>query len=127
MRAGHETDSRPEKRPHRKHCSETPSGAAAASGRLPFVTRVHFIECAGNRAQPRHTTVQETHGLTSCAEWTGVPLSLLLREAGAVQPTRAEVATYWNDPPDKSRVRGNDNTVQPWKVASDGSVMNGLS
>ena len=25
--------------------------------RLPFVTRVHFLECAGNRAQPRHTTV----------------------------------------------------------------------
>jgi sulfane dehydrogenase subunit SoxC len=50
--------------------------------RLPFVTRVHFVECAGNRAQPRHTTVQETHGLTSCAEWTGVPLSLLLKEAG---------------------------------------------
>ena len=50
--------------------------------RLPFVTRVHFVECAGNRAQPRHKTVQETHGLTSCAEWTGVPLSLLLREAG---------------------------------------------
>jgi len=46
--------------------------------RLPFVTRVHFVECAGNRAQPRHKTVQETHGLTSCAEWTGVPLSLLL-------------------------------------------------
>jgi sulfane dehydrogenase subunit SoxC len=279
--------------------------------RLPFVTRVHFIECAGNRAQPRHTTVQETHGLTSCAEWTGVPLSLLLKEAGVqsgaswivaegaeevkgasslplakviddglvaygmngeplrpqqgfplrlivpgfegihqikylrrikvvdryymtyddyghinadakaaalalqigpksvitfpsggqrlpgagfyeisglawsgagairnveistdggqhwhdaelrspaypmahtrfgfhwewdgkecvlmsrctdeagtVQPTRAEVAKYWNEPPEKSRVRGNDNTVQPWKVASDGSVLNGLS
>src|SRR5205814_4474953 len=27
-------------------------------------------------------TVQESHGLTSCAEWTGVPLSLLLKEAG---------------------------------------------
>jgi sulfane dehydrogenase subunit SoxC len=279
--------------------------------RLPFVTRVHFIECAGNRAQPRHQTVQETHGLTSCAEWTGVPLSLLLEEAGVqrgaswivaegaeevkgasslplakvmddglvaygmngealrpqqgfplrlivpgfegihqikylrrikvvdryymtyddyghinadpraaalalqigpksvitfpsggqrlpgagfyeisglawsgagairkveistdggqhwqdaelrspaypmahtrfgfhwqwdgkecvlmsrctdelgtVQPTRAEVATYWNEPPEKSRVRGNDNTVQPWKITSDGSVLNGLS
>jgi len=279
--------------------------------RLPFVTRVHFIECAGNRAQSRHTTVQETHGLTSCAEWTGVPLSLLLREAGVqrgaswivaegaeevkgasslplakvmddclvaygmngeplrpqqgfplrlivpgfegihqikylrrikvvdqyymtyddyghinadpraaalalqigpksvitfpsggqrlpgagfyeisglawsgagairkvevsadggqhwhdaelrspaypmahtrfgfhwqwdgnecvlvsrctdelgtVQPTRAEVAKYWNEPPEKGRGRGNDNTVQPWKVMSDGSVLNGLS
>jgi sulfane dehydrogenase subunit SoxC len=43
---------------------------------------VHFIECLGNRARATHKTVQETHGLTSCAEWTGVPLSLLLKEAG---------------------------------------------
>ncbi len=50
--------------------------------RLPYVSRVHFIECLGNRAKPTHKTVQETHGLTSCAEWTGVPLSLLLKEAG---------------------------------------------
>jgi sulfane dehydrogenase subunit SoxC len=50
--------------------------------RLPFVSRVHFIECLGNRARATHKTVQETHGLTSCAEWTGVPLSLLLKECG---------------------------------------------
>src|SRR5215471_12247023 len=50
--------------------------------RLPAVSRIHFIECLGNRAQARHKTVQETHGLTSCAEWTGVSLSLLLKEAG---------------------------------------------
>ncbi len=50
--------------------------------RLPFVTRVHFVECLGNRARASHKTVQETHGLTSCAEWTGVPLSLLLKQAG---------------------------------------------
>jgi sulfane dehydrogenase subunit SoxC len=50
--------------------------------RLPYVSRVHFVECLGNRARASHKTVQETHGLTSCAEWTGVPLSLLLKEAG---------------------------------------------
>jgi len=50
--------------------------------RLPSVSRIHFIECLGNRAQAKHKTVQETHGLTSCAEWTGVALSLLLKEAG---------------------------------------------
>ena len=50
--------------------------------RLPSVTRLHFIECAGNRSNRRHTTVQETHGMTSCAEWTGVLLSVLLKEAG---------------------------------------------
>ena len=50
--------------------------------RLPYVTRIHFVECLGNRARPTHKNVQETHGLTSCAEWTGVLLSLLLKEAG---------------------------------------------
>ncbi len=50
--------------------------------RFPSVSRPHFIECAGNRASPSVKTVQETHGLTSCAEWTGVPLSLLLKECG---------------------------------------------
>ena len=50
--------------------------------RLPSVTRLHFVECAGNRSRPDQTTVQETHGATSCAEWTGVLLSTLLNEAG---------------------------------------------
>jgi sulfane dehydrogenase subunit SoxC len=50
--------------------------------RFPSVSRVHFIECLGNRARPAHKTVQETTGLTSCSEWTGVPLSLLLKEVG---------------------------------------------
>ena len=50
--------------------------------RLPSVTRLHFIECAGNRSRSQHETVQETHGMTSCAEWTGVLLSVLLKEAG---------------------------------------------
>jgi sulfane dehydrogenase subunit SoxC len=50
--------------------------------RLPSVTRIHFIECAGNRSSRRARTVQETHGMTSCAEWTGVLLSTLLKECG---------------------------------------------
>ena len=50
--------------------------------RFPSVTRLHFIECAGNRHNGRQKTVQETHGMTSCAEWTGVLLSTLLKECG---------------------------------------------
>jgi sulfane dehydrogenase subunit SoxC len=50
--------------------------------RLPSVTRLHFIECNGNRPRPADTTVQDTHGMTSCAEWTGVLMSTLLEEAG---------------------------------------------
>jgi sulfane dehydrogenase subunit SoxC len=55
--------------------------------RFPSVSRIHFIECGantgmewGNVAVP---TVQYTHGMLSCSEFTGVPLSLLLEEAGA--------------------------------------------
>jgi sulfane dehydrogenase subunit SoxC len=60
--------------------------------RLPAVSRLHFLECAGNTqgwegGDPRDT-VQDTHGLMSCAEWTGVPLSALLDDVG-VKPGAA--------------------------------------
>jgi sulfane dehydrogenase subunit SoxC len=54
--------------------------------RLPSVSRIHFIECGantgmewGNVAVP---TVQYTHGMLSCCEYTGVPLSVLLEHCG---------------------------------------------
>jgi sulfane dehydrogenase subunit SoxC len=55
--------------------------------RYPLVTRMHFVECAGNSApmfsnEPMQVTAQAIHGLASNAEWTGVPLSVLLDEAG---------------------------------------------
>ena len=50
--------------------------------RMPFVSRVHFLECVGNRPNPRGATVTATHGRMACSEWTGVPLSVLLDEVG---------------------------------------------
>ena len=55
--------------------------------RYPLVSRIHFLECSGNSQtlyQPALPTLTagETHGLVSCSEWTGVPLRLLLEEAG---------------------------------------------
>jgi sulfane dehydrogenase subunit SoxC len=54
--------------------------------RYPAVSRFHFMECSGNGLtdwlKPRSATVQQTHGLLSCTQWTGVPLSWLLDEAG---------------------------------------------
>ncbi len=54
--------------------------------RLPSQSRFHFIECGantgmewGNVAVP---TVQYTHGMLSCCEFTGVPLITLLEQAG---------------------------------------------
>jgi sulfane dehydrogenase subunit SoxC len=54
--------------------------------RFPSVSRIHFIECGANSAMewgnPAVPTVQYTHGMLSCAEWTGVPLSTLLDDVG---------------------------------------------
>ncbi|MBS3652275.1 sulfite dehydrogenase [Pseudaminobacter sp. 19-2017] len=54
--------------------------------RYPSVSRFHFLECSGNGltdwTKAASTTVQQSHGLLSCAQWTGVPLSWLLAEAG---------------------------------------------
>jgi sulfane dehydrogenase subunit SoxC len=50
---------------------------------MPSVSRIHFIECTGNgwenwkKADP-NLTVQNTHGLVSTNEWTGVPLRFLI-------------------------------------------------
>jgi sulfane dehydrogenase subunit SoxC len=55
--------------------------------RLPSVTRTLVLECGGNSgsewAEKTAPDVQRSYGLASCSEWTGVPLSLLLTEAGA--------------------------------------------
>ncbi|NLZ40166.1 MAG: sulfite dehydrogenase [Comamonadaceae bacterium] len=55
--------------------------------RMPSVSRMHFIECGantgmewGNVAVP---TVQYTHGMLSCSEFTGVPLRTILEDCGA--------------------------------------------
>ena len=50
--------------------------------RLPFVSRVYFIECIGNRPNPQGRSASDTHGRMGCSEWTGVPLSVLLKEVG---------------------------------------------
>lgn len=53
--------------------------------RFPSVSRTCFLECSGNvigdlRGNPPET-VQQSHGLLSCTEWTGVSLKLVLAEA----------------------------------------------
>jgi sulfane dehydrogenase subunit SoxC len=58
-----------------------------ALSRYPMVSRTAFIECGGNggalyQKAPVQLGVQGLHGLLSCAEWTGVPLAILLDEAG---------------------------------------------
>jgi sulfane dehydrogenase subunit SoxC len=54
--------------------------------RFPSVSRIHFIECGANTgmewARVAVPTVQYSHGMLSCSEWTGVLLSTLLDEVG---------------------------------------------
>ena len=63
---------------------------------LPSVARIHFLECQGNSYPAHHINyaargasdpdmglpIQFIHGGTSCSEWSGVPFSVLLNEAG---------------------------------------------
>ena len=54
---------------------------------MPSISRIVFIECTGNgwenwkKADP-NLTVQNTHGLVSTNEWTGVPLKFLIDLVG---------------------------------------------
>src|SRR5713226_8888486 len=54
--------------------------------RYPSVSKFNFIECSGNTltdwTKAASITVQQTHGLLSGAQWTGIPASWLLDEAG---------------------------------------------
>jgi sulfane dehydrogenase subunit SoxC len=60
----------------------------ASLERYPMVSRIHFLECAGNSFfnavfdDPQPLGCDMLHGLVSNAEWTGVPLRLLFEEAG---------------------------------------------
>jgi sulfane dehydrogenase subunit SoxC len=68
--------------------------------RFPTVSRTYFMECAGSSGseimKPREPTVQRTHGLVSTSEWTGVPLSTLLKQTG-LKPGAAWVLAEGSD------------------------------
>jgi sulfane dehydrogenase subunit SoxC len=54
---------------------------------MPSVSRIAFIECTGNgwenwKAADENLTVQNTHGMISTSEWTGVPLQFILELVG---------------------------------------------
>jgi sulfane dehydrogenase subunit SoxC len=61
---------------------------------LPSVTRIMVLECGGNSGSEwganTGADVQRSYGLVSCSEWTGVSLSLVLKEVG-VKPAASWV------------------------------------
>lgn len=70
----------------------------AALLRYPRVSRLLFLECGGNsnagwHSEPIQKPVGSFHGLVSCSEWTGVPLRLLLDEAGMDGKARWGIAS----------------------------------
>jgi sulfane dehydrogenase subunit SoxC len=52
--------------------------------RYPSESRIHFLECSGNPGFEAiyGKTASDLVGLTSCAEWTGVPLKTVLDDVG---------------------------------------------
>lgn len=65
--------------------------------RYPMRSHLIFIECGGNsnagwHSQPIQRPPGSFHGMVSCSEWTGVPVSLLLNEAGVHPGARWAVA-----------------------------------
>jgi sulfane dehydrogenase subunit SoxC len=84
--------------------------------RLPSASRIYFLECSGNSQAewraPTMKTVAGTHGNTSCSEWTGVPLSLLLREA-AVQRAATWIIAEGAD------ATGNERSIPMAKAMDD--------
>jgi sulfane dehydrogenase subunit SoxC len=58
-----------------------------ALARYPISSNIQFLECSGNSypmlsETPAQGSCGEIHGLISVSEWGGVPLSILLDEAG---------------------------------------------
>lgn len=65
--------------------------------RYPQTTKICFIECGGNsnagwRSSPIQSAAGYVHGLVSNAEWTGVPLRLLLNECGVQSKAKWAIA-----------------------------------
>ncbi len=89
--------------------------------RLPSISRIHFIECGantglewGNVAVP---TVQYTHGMLSCCEYTGVRLSLLLDMCGIDLKKAKFILAEGGDGSGMTRTIGIDNALHDAIVA----------
>ena len=93
--------------------------------RYPQVSRIRFLECSGNgggvynrERMPTEITVQALDGLLSTSEWTGVPVSTILREVG-VRPGASWILAEGGDSAVMSR------SVPLDKVMSDSMLAYG--
>ena len=87
--------------------------------RYPMVSKIHFLECAGNSffnaimPEPLQAGCDMLHGLVSNSEWTGIPLSILMDEAG-VKPEGKWLVAVGNDAPSLAR------SIPMEKIMTDG-------
>ena len=89
--------------------------------RYPMHSRTVFLECSGNSgamisATPTQATAGALHGLLSGSEWTGVPLAMLLDEAG-IDPAARWVLAEGADAAGMSR------SVPLWKCMQDAMIV----
>lgn len=92
--------------------------------RLPSVSRIHFIECGANSGMEWNNvavpTVQYTHGMLSCAEFTGVKLSTLLDMVGLQEGKSAYVLAEGADGSSMTRTiamdRALDDVIVAWAM-----------
>jgi sulfane dehydrogenase subunit SoxC len=86
--------------------------------RFPSISRIHFLECSGNSGSEwrgaGEPDVQRAHGLTSCSEWTGVSLALLLKECG-IQSASTWILAEGADP---CRLAAASRSKRPWTMRS---------
>jgi len=106
------------------------SGLAWSGGGA--ISRVEISTDGGRRwsdAEIKGTAHRMAHTRFSYQwNWDGQEAELLSRstdETGQVQPTRAQIAQFFNV--QVGRVPGMDNSIQPWLIKSDGSVHNAIT
>ena len=89
--------------------------------RLPSVSRIYFIECGANTAMEWGNvavpTVQYSHGMVSCSEFTGVPLSVLLEDCGIDMKKAKFVLAEGADGSSMTRTIGLDRALDDVLVA----------
>ena len=87
--------------------------------RYPMTTQTHFLECAGNSLfnaimpEPMQAGCDMLHGLLSNSEWTGIPMAVLMDEAG-VKPEGKWVVAVGSDGPALAR------SIPMEKIVADG-------
>ena len=88
--------------------------------RYPRINRIHFLECAANSGMEwrgaQLNGCQYTHGMIHCVQYTGVPLRILLEEAGLKTNARGCLPRVPIPPPWIDRRSRRRSTTAWWPI-----------